>query len=339
MLDRIGPGYFRYFLCIVVVLFHSTNYIALGEWAVHVFFILSGYWVVKMYKEKYILFKYPVSSFLSSRLLRLLPVFYINVILMIAVICFVKQQSLHEYIRVLNPDVPFVLSHIFILGLCTTGMIIPPSWSLDIEMQFYIIVPALLFVLAKLQNRKIVFLSVFFILFSILYFLHQNLHFPPSIANYLCFFLVGVLLYQTDYHASKKVAALSICIAVFLVALTYIIPHLFENVVQSNKLKVGGILFRIIFDYLLALIIIPFISRNIRNRGGRWDRDLANLSYITYLFHRVTMYPWGYYYGNVSFAERLPSFVVYLIATFIGSLIIYYLVDIPFEKLRKKWVA
>ena len=48
----VGPGFFRLILATLVFL-HHTSSIALGEMAVIVFFVLSGYWIAKMYREKY----------------------------------------------------------------------------------------------------------------------------------------------------------------------------------------------------------------------------------------------------------------------------------------------
>lgn len=339
MLDKIGPGIFRYFLCMVVVLFHCTDLIAIGEWAVHVFFILSGYWVIKMYKEKYMDFKHPLTSFWASRLLRLLPVFYVTTILLIVANCVVQHISPIQYINEFKPGIGFLFSHVFILGLTKTGQLNPPSWSLDIEMQFYLLVPVFVWLLLKFKQRVMAVLTVLFIVFSIFYLFHHQYYIFPPVGNYLCFFLVGVWLYQSNYHANKTAMNITVGIGVLLVVLTYAIPVLLEKVVLTNTLTVYGILFRVIFDYVLALLMIPFISRNVRNKSSRWDKDFANLSYVTYLFHRVTMVPWAHYYRHLSLWDRMPSFIVYLIVTFVGSLIIYYLIDIPFERLRKNVVA
>ncbi|WP_291275987.1 acyltransferase [Flavobacterium sp.] len=339
MLDKIGPGTFRYFLCFVVVLFHSTNLIAIGELAVHVFFILSGYWVMKMYKEKYMDFKHPLTSFWFSRLLRLLPIFYVTNILLVLVSCLVMNITPTAFIDSFKPSIGFLFSHIFILGLTQTGQINPPSWSLDIEMQFYILVPVFFWIISKNKKRSMLLLVTGILFFSGFYMLHESWNLIPSVANYLCFFLAGVALYESGYHASEKVSNLTVLISVFFVILTYSIPTLFENVILNNALRINGILFRIIFDYVLAFLMIPFISRNVRTKSTRWDRDLANLSYVTYLFHRVSMVPWAYYYAHLPLWDRMPSFIIYLVATFIGSIIIYYIVDIPFERLRKKIVS
>jgi peptidoglycan/LPS O-acetylase OafA/YrhL len=338
MLDRIGPGVFRYFLCIVVVLFHCTNLVAIGEWAVHVFFILSGYWVTRMYQEKYKDFKHPLTSFWASRLLRLLPVFYVTTILLILANCIVFHISVGEYLGQFKPGLGFLFSHIFILGLTKTGQLNPPTWSLDIEMQFYLLVPIFCWILVKLNRRIVWILPILFVIFSVVYMFHHQYYVFPPVGNYLCFFIVGVWLYQSKYHATAKQMDLTVALAFIAIGITYVVPILLEEVVLTNALRVGGILFRVYFDYALALLMIPFISRNIRNKSNESDKHFANLSYVTYLFHRVSMVPWAYHYSHLPLWERMPSFIIYLIVTFVGSLIIYYLIDIPFERLRKKIV-
>jgi peptidoglycan/LPS O-acetylase OafA/YrhL len=340
MLDKIGPGYFRYFLCFVVVLFHSTNLVAIGEWSVHVFFILSGYWVTKMFKEKYKDFKHPVSSFYASRILRLLPVFYVNILLFILVNSLVRNITPWEYIKPIVMNVGTLFAHTCILGLSVFGRLIPPSWSLDIEVQFYLLIPLLVWISTKLSLRIFIITgSILFVFTSFIYLIHDSWHLFPSVLNYFCFFIAGMWLYYSSYYSSVKIANIFVVVALLLLLITYIHPLLFKEVVMQNSLRINGVLFRVIFDYVLALLMIPFISRNIRNKSSRLDKEFANLSYITYLFHWVVIYPWGHYYDHLPFWERMPSFIGFLCVTVAGSFIIYYLIDVPFERLRKKWVA
>ena len=51
--NMISPGLFRLLLAFLVVIFHTTSFIPLGNYAVYVFFVLSGFWIFKMYNDKY----------------------------------------------------------------------------------------------------------------------------------------------------------------------------------------------------------------------------------------------------------------------------------------------
>ena len=47
-----GPGLFRFILAFMVLIFHTISFFPLGHYAVYVFFMLSGYWIFKMFEEK-----------------------------------------------------------------------------------------------------------------------------------------------------------------------------------------------------------------------------------------------------------------------------------------------
>ncbi|MDB5260864.1 MAG: acyltransferase family protein, partial [Adhaeribacter sp.] len=76
-----GPGFLRLVLALIVVFHHNTKYIKIGEFAVFAFFMLSGYWIHKMYKEKYDLLERPFFSFITSRWLRIYPTYIFNLLL------------------------------------------------------------------------------------------------------------------------------------------------------------------------------------------------------------------------------------------------------------------
>ena len=66
------PGIFRLFLAILVLVNHSSRF-DLGDWAVYTFFILSGYWIYRMWEEKYSKARAPYRLSICSRILRILP--------------------------------------------------------------------------------------------------------------------------------------------------------------------------------------------------------------------------------------------------------------------------
>src|ERR1700721_2634089 len=73
-MSKFGPGLFRLFLASVVVLHHSFP-LKLGSWAVYVFFILSGYWICRLWRQQYVQTQSPLLTFMVSRWWRLTPVF------------------------------------------------------------------------------------------------------------------------------------------------------------------------------------------------------------------------------------------------------------------------
>ncbi len=48
---NISPGSFRLILALTVVVFHAVSFISFGHAVVYMFFVLSGYWIFKMYSR------------------------------------------------------------------------------------------------------------------------------------------------------------------------------------------------------------------------------------------------------------------------------------------------
>ena len=79
-----SPGLFRLLLACVVFAQHSTR-LVLGGMAVFLFFALSGFWINRMWTEKYGKSDTPARTFYISRAWRLLPAFWIANLLAISV--------------------------------------------------------------------------------------------------------------------------------------------------------------------------------------------------------------------------------------------------------------
>ena len=79
------PGILRLFLASIVVLQHARIF-ALGAAAVDVFFVLSGYWVCRMWQEKYRERTHPITIFLASRFWRLWPTYVVCQLIGLAVL-------------------------------------------------------------------------------------------------------------------------------------------------------------------------------------------------------------------------------------------------------------
>src|ERR1017187_6680647 len=76
------PGAYRLFLALMVLVSHSSRF-DLGPWAVFSFFVLSGYWIYRMWDEKYSRIEGGVIAFYKSRFWRLFPVFWMANLLLI----------------------------------------------------------------------------------------------------------------------------------------------------------------------------------------------------------------------------------------------------------------
>lgn len=137
----LSPGLLRMALATIVVISHFTK-LSFGIAGVNLFFVLSGYWIYRMYENKYLNARRPVFLFLASRFMRVLPIFWLFNGLAIGM-----HYIFHD--KVFSAQQPIDLfSNVFILGYASLPQIpLVPAWSLDVEMQFYLIFPVLYVIL------------------------------------------------------------------------------------------------------------------------------------------------------------------------------------------------
>lgn len=327
------PGIIRFILALAVVLFHTTKLVFIGHLAVHCFFILSGYWVTFMYENKYSKLQSTVKVFYISRIWRLFPVF-----LLFNLLGFVMSYFLNRdlYEASLNIDGSFTsiiewLPNIILLGfnhLKSTVLI--PAWSLDIELQFYIVYPALLLLLKKKNQLS---LGVLFVVTAItLLFFHDN-PLSKSLLSYVFYFALGIMMYLKKYTFTKKTELLFTLLFIAILLIQYVVPDLRKLTIQDNSTAYNRYL-----NELLPFLLIPLISNSVKNKSTKLDRVLGDISFVIYLCHWVLLLPYSDLVEGMSIKQRLPYSAIYIVTTITLSYIFYLLYDKPIDKLRRKWV-
>jgi len=79
------PGAFRLALAYAVFVSHTLP-LKLGLAAVFLFFALSGFWIFQMWTERYAFTQAPYRTFIVSRFWRLIPGFYLQLVILIAIL-------------------------------------------------------------------------------------------------------------------------------------------------------------------------------------------------------------------------------------------------------------
>jgi peptidoglycan/LPS O-acetylase OafA/YrhL len=331
----LGPGAFRFFLALVVVVHHSFPFRA-GTWAVYVFFILSGYWITKMWHSRYRQTRNSYLTFLVSRWWRLAPVFFICILL-----GFWSAALLHDRIGLALLGNPvWWLCQIPIAGSSDGGRILAPSWSLDVEMQFYLVAPLAIYLVSKAPSKtRWPIVAVLLILLGFL----VGLGFPkeaPYFFIFAGFFFAGIVLALGDWVAGRStifwgIAALFIGIAV-LVAF----PETRGGIWVEGNANFSPDNWGSVWWVIAATLMVPFVSRNVRVRSGRWDRFLGNLAYPLYLFHWIPR-EWYYHLCETNDLGLIRIVLLFgnVVVAISGAIAILVFVDQPFERLRTKWVA
>ena len=301
-------GTLRFYLAMGVAFSHSLvltsdTLLLNGFVAVTIFFIISGFTISYILRKKYSDRKL---LFLKNRFLRVFVPFVL-VATGIEVSYFLFSNSTKIQLILDSNFSPFqtvlaLFSNIFLFGAnwvaivgadLQEGLVIPQSWSLPLELSFYLIVPFI--INSKLKKIVLFSLSLFFYIFLI------NMN-KINLLNFLFlsnlpFFMLGVfscdiMLKLKLVDKLNKIQSLKnynkmiyLFIIFFLILLNYIAVK--TNISDGLSDKFNLIFLNLVISCILPLIFCITINLNLQFRA--LDNLLGKLSYHIYLIH-VFMY-------------------------------------------------
>lgn len=308
-------GHIRTLLAIIVIISHTESFFGFnflgGKIAVQAFYIISGFYMSLILNEKYIGANNSYKLFISNRLTRLYPIYWVTLFFIIIssiVLAIITKGNnfglLKPYIDNYNLLSPislctFIFSNIFLVFQdvllffqvnLENGFLffqpsfdknslngfnfalIPQAWTVALEISFYLIAPFIV----KRKASIIVVIFIFFI--SVKYYLKQylGLNYTPwnfrFFPNELPLFLLGAFSYKMYRSKLKVLFVRKNNIAVLLIITVFIIIF--------DKLSFG---FRNEIFFILFFISIPFIFE--LSKKSKTDRYIGELSYPLYITH------------------------------------------------------
>ncbi|MFX0556529.1 acyltransferase family protein [Maribacter sp. CXY002] len=186
----------------------------------------------------------------------------------------------------------------------------PNLWSLEVEIQFYVLAPILAFVFAvkskTIRRSSIILMAIAFSIYSIFYVLPFL-----SIIKFFQYFLVGFLL--ADLYVSRQFLFKKTKYDVFIGAFLFVFIWLFEthdfNTIIAQcaweVIRLMGIFFLfyyVIFHKCLKFLAYPLVT----NIGG--------MCYSIYMLHSPIIYVFGKYIVMFTFSKyALVNFSIYLV--------------------------
>ncbi|MEO0566853.1 MAG: acyltransferase [Pseudomonadota bacterium] len=313
-----GPGWARFILAWMVVVEHVSRF-QIGKVAVMAFFMLSGYWVTRVFIERYSDGVQGVLTFYLARFLRIWPL-YAAVFLMVLLVAVFLPLHLPSDFWWAVP----------IFGVASHDLdIIGVTWSLDIELQFYLLLPLIVFFMRGFpqSTTKGLLLVILGLLWAVGIFLGWRFGVETALV-YLPLFLAGAAVYLYDITPSGTAARLSLGFFILAGFVVAAIPVLRPFVIYGHETHFPDLLFSMAW----GLLLVPFIAVNVRQHSSLTDRHLGNMSYVIYLVHFPIIKIAGEILGrDMTDAEKIPFFVVVLLV----SWLIYILLDVHFERWRK----
>lgn len=136
-------GAYRLALALLVAYFHLWDGNFAGPVAVFAFYSLSGYLMTSVVNERYADGVGGFFRFIANRALRIYPAYYVALVFGAAVVTLwpAAAQDLSRYFEM--PASP--LTSFSIVGLQpNTSTLVPPAWSLHVELLHYLAIAALL---------------------------------------------------------------------------------------------------------------------------------------------------------------------------------------------------
>ena len=307
-------GLIRIILACFVVMYHCGQFegfkIMQGPEAVQSFYIISGFYMSLILHEKYWHQPNAYRLFISNRLLKLLPFYWltllVTVILSLSLAVFTKGSNwsflnnYEQYRGVLSPSTLlfFICTNLFVLGqdltlfmglnlhsgqlfftdvyansnpAVYTFMLVPQAWTISIEILFYLVAP---FFVRK-KTGLIILMAI--AASAIKWLLYKNgFNYDPWSYRFfpaeMLFFLLGVLSYKL-YASTKKIQLpLWMLQAAFITALLVILSYPYLHFYIRNY-----------FYFIGLAIAIPLVFRC--TKYSSWDRKLGDYSYPVYIVH------------------------------------------------------
>lgn len=296
----------------------SFDFKSLGKMLHHamlgvpLFFAISGFILGLPFAKFHINKEKPINlkKYFIRRLTRLEPP-YILVLTLLFVGYVLLFHTIEFNIGIKSYLASLIYSHdIIYSGIYPYPLLNPNLWSLEIEIQFYILAPLLAYVFSvksnSLRRGSIISVAFLFSIFNIYYTLPFL-----SIIKFFQFFLVGFLL--ADLYVSKATIFPKSKYDVFIGLFFLILIWVFETEdFASNATKSAWVLIQLASIFMLYYYVIfhkalTFLSYPIvTNIGG--------MCYSIYMLHSPIIYVFGKYVVNSSFSKySVVNFSIYLI--------------------------
>ena len=310
-----------------------------GHIGVPLFFVISGFILGMPFAKFYLKNGNSINlkNYFTRRLIRLEPPYILVMTALLFGAVYVAQTiSLKNGIESYLSSI--IYSHNFIYPDCLPKLNIV-AWSLEIEVQFYILAPLIAFVFS-IKSLLIRRLTIFLI--AIVFIIINHFNFNPfhflSLINYFQYFLIGFLL--VDLFVSNSIVVpktkFDNLIGVFLFLVIWLFDNSdFKTATQTffwELIQLICIFF--LYYYVLFHKIFKFLSlKLITNIGG--------MCYSIYLLHYAIISIFGNPILKHSFSKykfiniSIYSVLILLIIMFISS-IFFLLVEKPC--MDKNWL-
>ncbi|MGB5417863.1 acyltransferase family protein [Algibacter sp.] len=338
----------RFFLASMVIVFHIPllsknvglpyfNEISIfnrGIEAVYMFFVLSGFLIIRLIYIEKNTGTFSIKKFYMRRILRIFPLYYLvlifgflfyHLILQIIGIPYQNNYPLKEGILLTL----FFLPNIF-AELYKPGGILEVLWSIGIEEQFYILIAPLLFLLQKKHILQVLtFIAmVYFFVFHL-----ASFSFLKTYSFVYFYLLIGGMVAileekkKLEFLKSNKIFPISIVVLVVLYFFTDFL--VFKNDILQNLITA------ILFSLFIHTISFNNWSFKIKNKLINY---LGQISYGIYMYHIIILNFVVYIFIKINNKNILNDVLTILLINFLTFVFTIFVAHISFQYFEKPFL-
>lgn len=251
-----------------------------GFLGVYIFFVISGFvlalpFAAHKFQQKK---KVQISSYFWRRLTRLEPPYIIWMTLFFLIFVFYKHMPFMEYLPHYLANITY--THALIYNQWSPFN--PPTWTLEIEIQFYILAPFLSMLFFRIENkyyRRIVNVGIIVALVCFQQYMQWYKNpYSFTILGHLQYFLLGFILVDFYLNDWKEIKAnwifdltglLSLCSLIYFWSWNY---ELYSRALVLLSLLV----------FFVSVFKGNYLNRFVTNR---WIMVIGGMCYTIYLIH------------------------------------------------------
>jgi len=326
---------------IAVIFYHlNSSWLPGGYLGVDIFFVISGYLITSIILVSLANKNFSILTFYERRIRRILPSFLFVISLTFLTGCLIlppadlMNLSASQIASVLFSSNFYFLRSIAYSAGPTEWVPLLHTWSLSVEEQFYLVIPAILIISSASKKYRIKSLLINLLLGSFVVYLLMLFMFPrgafyllPSRAWEL---LIGSLLAahlfeKKDLQSSKRFHPLITYLALGMLFFSLII-------LKSNSYLWG---FGVVIPVISAAVIIKLSADGLyQNRilESRLLISVGKISYSAYLIHYPLIVFWKTVYPN---KFNLPfQLILFMLCLFLATIQTKF-IEMPFRDVKR----
>jgi peptidoglycan/LPS O-acetylase OafA/YrhL len=303
-----------------------------GISAIYVFFTLSGYLIFRPFARRDYGGGGPVAlrKYALNRVVRLLPIYYAAIVTLLILAS--PAASGEEWWRFLTFSQAYSLHTVYAIDA--------PTWTLVVELQFYIVLPLLSWLVARVSGRSAVKAALLLALIGVASFAYHvhvlgqpllSRSFPSNFVFIVTGMIIGVLETQWSALGIDQLPSWATASTTWLLAGIAMWP--LTTLVSSSD----GIALLASF-LIVGSVILPLRSGRVTELLD-W-RPLAALgiaTYSLYIWH-VPLIIWLTEHRVLRFRWELSAPIAMVICAAV-ALVSYRVIEAPFLGLRRRWAS